>query len=69
MVAENPSYNTKTQIIQDFLQKGSGGGGRLEHPGWAFPLKSSESWPTLWARELYGCSGPHAWSNALLLLS
>uniref|UniRef100_A0A8D1V0M9 DNA ligase n=2 Tax=Sus scrofa TaxID=9823 RepID=A0A8D1V0M9_PIG len=27
MVAENPSYNTKTQIIQDFLQKGSGGDG------------------------------------------
>lgn len=27
MVAENPSYNTKTQIIQDFLQKGSAGGG------------------------------------------
>lgn len=26
MVAENPSYNTKTQIIQDFLQKGSAGG-------------------------------------------
>lgn len=26
MVAENPSYNTKTQIIQDFLQKGSTGG-------------------------------------------
>ncbi|KAM9210470.1 DNA ligase 3 isoform 1-T1 [Dugong dugon] len=27
MVAENPSYNTKTQIIQDFLQKGSAGDG------------------------------------------
>ncbi|XP_057629455.1 DNA ligase 3 isoform X3 [Chionomys nivalis] len=27
MVAENPSYNTKTQIIQDFLQKGSTGDG------------------------------------------
>lgn len=27
MVAENPSYNTKTQIIQDFLRKGSAGGG------------------------------------------
>ncbi|KAF6094604.1 DNA ligase 3 [Phyllostomus discolor] len=26
-VAENPSYNTKTQIIQDFLRKGSAGGG------------------------------------------
>ncbi|XP_037664758.1 DNA ligase 3 isoform X3 [Choloepus didactylus] len=26
-VAENPSYNTKTQIIQDFLQKGSAGDG------------------------------------------
>uniref|UniRef100_P97386-2 Isoform Beta of DNA ligase 3 n=1 Tax=Mus musculus TaxID=10090 RepID=P97386-2 len=26
MVAENPSYNTKTQIIHDFLQKGSTGG-------------------------------------------
>nr|AAC53003.1 DNA ligase III-beta [Mus musculus] len=25
MVAENPSYNTKTQIIHDFLQKGSTG--------------------------------------------
>ncbi|KAM5273126.1 DNA ligase 3 isoform 5-T5 [Ctenodactylus gundi] len=27
MVADNPSYNTKTQIIQDFLRKGSGGDG------------------------------------------
>ncbi|GAB1296566.1 DNA ligase [Apodemus speciosus] len=27
MVAENPSYNTKTQIIHDFLQKGSTGDG------------------------------------------
>ncbi|XP_040311143.1 DNA ligase 3 isoform X1 [Herpailurus yagouaroundi] len=27
MVAENPSYNTKTQIIQDFLRKGSAGDG------------------------------------------
>ncbi|KAL2765398.1 DNA ligase 3 isoform alpha precursor [Daubentonia madagascariensis] len=27
MVADNPSYNTKTQIIQDFLQKGSAGDG------------------------------------------
>ncbi|XP_045691615.1 DNA ligase 3 isoform X2 [Phyllostomus hastatus] len=27
MVAENPSYNTKTQIIQDFLRKGSSGDG------------------------------------------
>uniref|UniRef100_A0A8C2VBS9 DNA ligase n=1 Tax=Chinchilla lanigera TaxID=34839 RepID=A0A8C2VBS9_CHILA len=26
MVADNPSYNTKTQIIQDFLRKGSAGG-------------------------------------------
>ena len=26
MVAEKPSYNVKTQIIQDFLKKGSGGG-------------------------------------------
>ncbi|XP_004684961.1 PREDICTED: DNA ligase 3 [Condylura cristata] len=26
-VAENPSYNTKTQIIQDFLRKGSAGDG------------------------------------------
>ncbi|XP_004416856.1 PREDICTED: DNA ligase 3 [Odobenus rosmarus divergens] len=25
MVAENPSYNTKTQIIQDFLRRGSAG--------------------------------------------
>ncbi|XP_033618788.1 DNA ligase 3 isoform X5 [Fukomys damarensis] len=25
MVADNPSYNTKTQIIQDFLRKGSAG--------------------------------------------
>ncbi|XP_015263477.1 PREDICTED: DNA ligase 3 isoform X1 [Gekko japonicus] len=27
MVAEKPSYNVKTQIIQDFLQKGTGGDG------------------------------------------
>uniref|UniRef100_A0A8C9A502 DNA ligase n=1 Tax=Prolemur simus TaxID=1328070 RepID=A0A8C9A502_PROSS len=27
MVADNPSYNTKTQIIQDFLRKGSAGDG------------------------------------------
>ncbi|NXV50486.1 DNLI3 ligase, partial [Uria aalge] len=27
MVAEKPSYNVKTQIIQDFLKKGSGGDG------------------------------------------
>lgn len=27
MVAENPSYNTKTQIIQNFLRKGSAGDG------------------------------------------
>ncbi|XP_023599145.1 DNA ligase 3 isoform X5 [Myotis lucifugus] len=27
MVAENPSYNSKTQIIQDFLRKGSAGDG------------------------------------------
>ncbi|NWQ61463.1 DNLI3 ligase, partial [Neopipo cinnamomea] len=27
MVAEKPSYNVKTQIIQDFLRKGSGGDG------------------------------------------
>lgn len=26
MVADKPSYNVKTQIIQDFLKKGSGGG-------------------------------------------
>lgn len=26
MVAEKPSYNVKTQIIQDFLRKGSAGG-------------------------------------------
>lgn len=26
MVADKPSYNVKTQIIQDFLQKGTGGG-------------------------------------------
>nr|KAF6309052.1 DNA ligase 3 [Pipistrellus kuhlii] len=26
MVADNPSYNSKTQIIQDFLRKGSAGG-------------------------------------------
>lgn len=25
MVAENPGYDTKTQIIQDFLWKGSAG--------------------------------------------
>lgn len=31
MVAEKPSYNVKTQIIQDFLKKGSGGGTR---PAW-----------------------------------
>lgn len=27
MVADKPSYNVKTQIIQDFLQKGTGGDG------------------------------------------
>eukprot|EP00061_Rhincodon_typus_P017898 g46816.t1 len=29
MIADKPSYNTKTQIIQDFLRKGTGGDGKF----------------------------------------
>ncbi|XP_069767007.1 DNA ligase 3 isoform X2 [Narcine bancroftii] len=29
MIADKPSYNTKTQIIQDFLKKGTGGDGKF----------------------------------------
>lgn len=43
MVAENPSYNTKTQIIHNFLQKGSTGGRTVHTLNMLFLWKAQDT--------------------------
>lgn len=55
MVAENPSYNTKTQIIQDFLQKGSAGGRTVRTPSMCSLWKAQSH------DQLYGHNTMESW--------